>query len=91
MRKQHIIAGVVLGLTSLTPLAAMAQTQEDCTNAVVELTELIRDRANQTGNNDSGRLDNARNDNRQAQSALDRGDYARCMELVNNAMETMGN
>ena len=91
MRKQHIIAGVVLGLATLAPLAARAQTQEDCTNAVVELTELIRDRANQSGNNDSGRLDNARNDNRQAQTALDRGDYARCMELVNNALETMGN
>ncbi len=89
MRNQHIIAGVILGLTMLTPLAAMAQSQEDCTNAIVELTELIRDRAGHTG--DSGLLDRARNDNRQAQTALDRGDYARCMELVNNALATMGN
>lgn len=88
MLKQHIIAGALLGLTALASPAALAQTQEDCTNAVVELTELIRDRSNA---GDSDILAHARNNNREAQTALDRGDYARCMELVNNALATMKN
>ena len=64
-----------------------APTQDNCTNAIVAMTQELISRQGRTA--DSFALDNAQQQTRRAQTALDRGDYGRCMELMNNARETL--
>lgn len=64
-----------------------AATQDNCTNAIVAMTQELISRQGRSAN--SFALDNAQQQTRRAQSALDRGDYVRCMELMNNARETL--
>ena len=66
---------------------SLAPSQDNCTDAIVALTHEIISREGRTANDRA--LDNARNQTRRAQSALDRGNYERCMQLTNNARETL--
>lgn len=85
MFKINTMLGAFVVIASFAPATAFAQSAAECEAGITEVNDMIASKTAASTGGDNTSLDEARGMSQQAQSAHDGGDYARCLELVNDA------